>query len=116
MCGIAGIVSLDGQPVLDRELRSMCSAMVHRGPDDEGVYLAPGVVSSCTSGACGAPRNPPLAERRRGFFNASYVENCLTLHNPGQNLDLHLWTLISFGLWSRAFLDRDRTGPDRVAA
>jgi asparagine synthase (glutamine-hydrolysing) len=39
MCGIAGIVSLEGRPVLDRELRAMCRAMHHRGPDDDGFYL-----------------------------------------------------------------------------
>ena len=43
MCGIAGIVSLEGQPVLETELRDMCSAIVHRGPDDEGFYFQTGV-------------------------------------------------------------------------
>ena len=43
MCGIAGIVrlgtdSLEGKPVLERELRDMCAAIVHRGPDDDGFY------------------------------------------------------------------------------
>jgi asparagine synthetase B (glutamine-hydrolysing) len=32
MCGIAGIVSLLGKPVLEQELRDMCMEMVHRGP------------------------------------------------------------------------------------
>ncbi|MBI2188554.1 MAG: asparagine synthase (glutamine-hydrolyzing) [Acidobacteria bacterium] len=43
MCGIAGIVRWDGRPVLEDEIRAMCAAMVHRGPDDEGIYVAPGV-------------------------------------------------------------------------
>jgi len=43
MCGIAGIVSLTDRPVALNEVRRMCAAMVHRGPDDEGVYMAPGV-------------------------------------------------------------------------
>ncbi len=43
MCGIAGIVRWDHAPVLEHEIRSMCSAMVHRGPDEEGVYLDAGV-------------------------------------------------------------------------
>lgn len=38
MCGIAGIVSLEGTPVFERELRDMCAAIVHRGPDDDGFY------------------------------------------------------------------------------
>jgi asparagine synthase (glutamine-hydrolysing) len=43
VCGIAGIVRWDGEPVLEPEIRQMCSVMVHRGPDDEGVFLAPGI-------------------------------------------------------------------------
>src|SRR5205809_7165499 len=43
VCGIAGIVRLDGEPVFEREVRSMCQMLVHRGPDEEGVYLGAGV-------------------------------------------------------------------------
>ncbi len=43
MCGIAGIVSLNGRPVNPDEVRAMCSALIHRGPDDDGYYFAPGV-------------------------------------------------------------------------
>ncbi len=43
MCGIAGIASLDGRPVEMEELRSMCAALIHRGPDDEGFHLGEGV-------------------------------------------------------------------------
>jgi asparagine synthase (glutamine-hydrolysing) len=43
MCGIAGIVRWDDQPVHESEIRAMCGAMAHRGPDDEGVYLGDGV-------------------------------------------------------------------------
>ncbi len=43
MCGIAGIVRWDRRPILEHEIRGMCRAMVHRGPDDEGVYLGEGV-------------------------------------------------------------------------
>lgn len=38
MCGICGIVSLRGQPVDERVLHSMTTALVHRGPDDGGIY------------------------------------------------------------------------------
>jgi asparagine synthase (glutamine-hydrolysing) len=38
MCGIAGIVRWDATPsALD--VHTMCDALVHRGPDDEGVYV-----------------------------------------------------------------------------
>src|SRR5688572_4961160 len=39
MCGIAGIVALRGARPTHDELARMCAAMVHRGPDDEGVLL-----------------------------------------------------------------------------
>jgi asparagine synthase (glutamine-hydrolysing) len=43
MCGIAGIINWDGRPVPEKDIRRMCGAMVHRGPDDEGVYVGGGV-------------------------------------------------------------------------
>src|SRR5688572_29475401 len=39
MCGIAGIVNPAGRAASHEELQRMCAAMIHRGPDDEGVYL-----------------------------------------------------------------------------
>jgi asparagine synthase (glutamine-hydrolysing) len=39
MCGIAGILSLDGRPVAAEDVRSMCATIAHRGPDDEGFFV-----------------------------------------------------------------------------
>ena len=39
MCGIAGMVSLDGSPASEVLVRRMTNAIAHRGPDGEGVYL-----------------------------------------------------------------------------
>ncbi len=39
MCGIAGIVNLDGRPVSSPALRSMLRVIRHRGPDDGGFAL-----------------------------------------------------------------------------
>ena len=44
--------------------------------------------------------------RGRGFFNTAYIENMLTLHKRGRPLDLQLWTLLSFELWCKRFLDQ----------
>jgi asparagine synthase (glutamine-hydrolysing) len=40
MCGIAGIVSTAGEDRIDpATIHRMCQAMVHRGPDDEGIFV-----------------------------------------------------------------------------
>ena len=43
--------------------------------------------------------------RRRGIFNTAYIEQLVQRHENGRDLDMHLWTLISFELWCRTFLD-----------
>jgi len=43
MCGIAGIVDLNGQREVDAGLlRRMTDALTHRGPDESGVHVEPG--------------------------------------------------------------------------
>ncbi len=44
MCGIAGVIHLDGQaiPGLEGRLRAMSLAIEHRGPDGDGVWVSPG--------------------------------------------------------------------------
>src|SRR5262245_28015461 len=37
MCGIAALLSLDDSPVALADLRAMCAALEHRGPDDAGL-------------------------------------------------------------------------------
>ena len=44
MCGIAGIVGPPNDSWIDHELiHRMCQTMVHRGPDDEGLFVKDGV-------------------------------------------------------------------------
>src|SRR2546428_5214596 len=41
MCGIAGVIHRDpDQPVSRAPLKCLCSALEHRGPDDEGLYVS----------------------------------------------------------------------------
>jgi asparagine synthase (glutamine-hydrolysing) len=40
MCGIAGKVNATGDPVSAADIQAMCNTIVHRGPDDEGVYVS----------------------------------------------------------------------------
>ena len=48
-----------------------------------------------------------LSERtmQRGILRAEYIEELIKTHKRGRERDLHLWTLISFEMWCRAFLD-----------
>ncbi len=39
MCGIAGLVRKDGGNVLSSDLKKLTDLVMHRGPDDEGVYI-----------------------------------------------------------------------------
>jgi len=49
--------------------------------------------------------------RQRGIFNSDYIEKLLALHQRGRARDIELWTLLSFELWCRTFLDRAATPP-----
>jgi hypothetical protein len=43
--------------------------------------------------------------RERGIFDTRSVEHLFQLHSRGRDLDLQLWTMLSFELWCRRFLD-----------
>jgi asparagine synthase (glutamine-hydrolysing) len=43
MCGIAGILRPDGEPVPPGYIDAMVATLRHRGPDGEGSYFAPGL-------------------------------------------------------------------------
>jgi asparagine synthase (glutamine-hydrolysing) len=56
----------------------------------------------------GFARDVLLSRRcsERNIINTAYVARLLDLHRGGRPLDLQLWTLISFELWCRTFLDQ----------
>ncbi|HWA23862.1 MAG TPA: asparagine synthase (glutamine-hydrolyzing), partial [Caulobacterales bacterium] len=60
MCGIAGIVQLDGAPIKDmaQRLATMNRLIAHRGPDGEGVWISKG-------------KNAGLAHRRLSILDLS---------------------------------------------
>ena len=46
MCGICGVVQLGGEPrevIREPRFSAMVDAMTHRGPNDRGIYAAPGI-------------------------------------------------------------------------
>jgi asparagine synthase (glutamine-hydrolysing) len=45
MCGICGVVGIESREASEPVVRRMMAAMIHRGPDEEGVLLAPPVAA-----------------------------------------------------------------------
>lgn len=86
MCGIVGIRSLNGQPVTQDEIRTMCAALVHRGPDDEGCYLGPSV---------------GLGMRRLSIIDLA------TGHQPIGNEDGSVWVVFNGEIYNFHELRRD---------
>jgi asparagine synthase (glutamine-hydrolysing) len=74
MCGIAGLLSLSDKPVFEEEVRTMCDAMVHRGPDDEGYYSADRIA---------------LGMRRLSIIDLE------TGHQPVHNEDKSVWVVFN---------------------
>jgi asparagine synthase (glutamine-hydrolysing) len=46
--------------------------------------------------------------RQRGILDTRFVERLLQLNARGRDLDLQLWTALSFEMWCRRFLDGSR--------
>ncbi len=75
MCGIAGIVGAKHSYLADAaDVRRMCGTIVHRGPDDEGIYV---------SGRVG------LGMRRLSIIDLS------TGHQPIHNEDRTIWVVFN---------------------
>ena len=89
MCGIAGVLSLTGKPVAQEEVEAMCDAMVHRGPNDAGYYVAPEAV---------------LGMRRLSIIDIDGG------HQPVHNEDRSVWVVFNGEIYNfktlRASLER----------
>ena len=87
MCGIAGIVDFANvAPVDIGILRQMCTAMVHRGPDDEGIY---------SQGQAG------LAMRRLSIID---LKNG---HQPLSNEDGTVWVVFNGEIYNHLILRKE---------
>ena len=86
MCGIAGIVNARGQPVSRPELQPMCDAMVHRGPDDEGIFV---------DGDAG------LGARRLSIIDLAAG------HQPVRNEDRSVWVVLNGEIYNFKQLRQD---------
>ena len=43
--------------------------------------------------------------KTRGVFQPAYIDKLIRMNEAGRNLDMQLWTLVSFEMWCRMFLD-----------
>ncbi len=92
MCGITGIMQFASNARVEPGvLRQMCAAMVHRGPDDEGVY---------TSGGIG------LGMRRLSIIDLA------TGHQPLSNEDGTVWIVFNGEIYNHSEL-RPAAGSSR---
>jgi asparagine synthase (glutamine-hydrolysing) len=75
MCGIVGVLRGDGAPISEALLRGMRDTLVHRGPDDAGLYL---------KGPIGL-----------GVRRLSVLDLTPTGHQPMANCDGTLWIVFN---------------------
>src|ERR1700674_1726494 len=90
MCGIAGMVKTEAGTFTDAAtIHRMCQAIVHRGPDDEGIYVKGGV---------------GLGMRRLSIIDVSGG------HQPIHNEDKTIWVVFNGEIYNflelRAELER----------
>jgi len=84
MCGICGLATFRPDRAIDEgTLRSMCAALRHRGPDDEGYLVEDGI---------------GLAMRRLSIIDL------VTGHQPIHNEDRGLWTVFNGEIYNYAAL------------
>src|SRR5690349_17329833 len=86
MCGICGIVTFDGQIVSERQVEAMNDTLAHRGPDDAGVFLQPGV---------------GLGHRRLSIIDLAGG------HQPLSNEDGSIWVLLNGEIYNYSELRAD---------
>jgi asparagine synthase (glutamine-hydrolysing) len=118
MCGIAGIIDLAGQrPVSEGTIQRMARALVHRGPDEEGFLVRPGLgLASRRLSIVGlADGQQPVTNEDRSVFVVfngelfDYVERSADLKDRGHQLVTHcdteiiphMWEDHGDGMWER---------------
>ncbi|MEW6542984.1 MAG: asparagine synthase (glutamine-hydrolyzing) [Nitrospirota bacterium] len=114
MCGIAGIMQLDGRPLDGRLLETMTTSLAHRGPDGEGyVLLAPGrrekpvAVNGRLSGAVGSSQ--PVGPFTLGFGHRRLAVIDLTplAHQPMGTEDGRFWITYNGEVYNAPELRRE---------
>ena len=86
MCGIYGMLSFDGAPADRGQIAAMGQRSLHRGPDDEGIFL---------DGAVG------IGMRRLSIIDLAGG------HQPLCNEDRSLWLVANGEIYNYRELSRD---------
>ena len=93
MCGIVGILDSTGAPLDEAVLRDMCSAIIHRGPDDDGFYVSPK-----PSSEMGGTASVGLGMRRLAIIDLN------TGKQPIHNEDKTVWVILNGEIYNYAEL------------
>ena len=105
MCGIVGIAYTDGRPIEREVLERMTGALVHRGPDDEGIFIT---------------RNSKLETRNSkihvglGHRRLSIIDLSKAAHQPMCNEDKTIWLTYNGEIYNFRELKRDLVGKGHV--
>lgn len=87
MCGISGLFEFGQSHTMERSVvHAMNNALRHRGPDDEGIYLGPGI---------------GLGHRRLSIIDVAGG------HQPISNEDGTIWVLLNGEIYNYPELSRD---------
>src|SRR5262244_3390766 len=90
MCGICGIFEFDQQREIPREaVQRMTETIVHRGPDDDGIYTGPGI---------------GLGFRRLSIIDVAGG------HQPIANEDGSVWVMLNGEIYNYGELRRELIG------
>ena len=135
MCGISGILSLNGKPInnLDNKINLMTKLLHHRGPDQEGAFISSDKKFGLSNNRLSivSPKeniNLPFSKNNNQFlsFNGeiyNYLDLRENLKNKGINFKTSTDTevlyeyLINYnleklekmnGMWSFAFYDKKK--------
>jgi asparagine synthase (glutamine-hydrolysing) len=92
MCGIAGILNLDGVPADPRVMARMLELQAHRGPDDKGTRLFSLATGRSSEYVAGAPAQASaMYEGALGFVRLSILDLSIEGHQPMCNADSSLF-------------------------
>lgn len=118
MCGIAGILNFDGQPVYSQQIIEMTQSILHRGPDGDGVWIDKSIglghrrLSIIDLSSAG--HQPMITQDKRyvisyngEVYNFKELKKQLADlgHNFISNTDTEV-VLKSFAQWGEKFIDK----------